>query len=188
MRTSLLLLILTSAAPVFGQPLVLQFDPVKTRVDYTLGDVLHTVHGTFHLKSGEIRVDPLSNAASGALVVDARSGESGSNGRDSRMHKNILESEKYPEISFVPDRVIGTVDSHGASDVQLHGVFTIHGAPHEMTVPVHAQFAEEHVDATAKFPVPYVKWGMKNPSTFVLRVSDTVQIDIHLNGRMVPPS
>jgi hypothetical protein len=29
-----------------------------------------------------------------------------------------------------------------------------------------------------KFNVPYVEWGMKNPSNFVLKVKDTVEIEI----------
>jgi hypothetical protein len=45
---------------------------------------------------------------------------------------------------------------------------------------VHVEAAAGRYAATAHFTVPYVKWGMKNPSTFVLRVSDKVQIDVRL--------
>src|ERR1700681_1422369 len=47
------------------------FDPARTTVDFTLGDVLHTVHGTFRLKSGVIHFDPDGGKASGSVVVDA---------------------------------------------------------------------------------------------------------------------
>jgi hypothetical protein len=39
--------------------------------------------------------------------------------------------------------------------------------------------------ATAKFPVPYVKWGMKNPSLLFLRVGDAVDIDFRGTGSLV---
>jgi hypothetical protein len=47
-------------------------------------------------------------------------------------------------------------------------------------VPTHVDAAGGHYTATAHFVVPYVKWGMKNPSTFVLRVSEKVDIDVRL--------
>ena len=187
MKRLLIGLILT-AAPQFGQALMLQIDPAATHIGYTLGDVLHTVRGSFRLKHGEIRIVPSTNAASGLLVVDAASGASGSTARDRRMHQNILESDRYPEITFAPDRVIGKLNTDGPCDVQLHGTFTIHGTPHELTMPVHAELGHDRVAATASFPVPYVKWGMKNPSTFILRVKDTVQIDMKISGRVVPAS
>jgi hypothetical protein len=34
-------------------------------------------------------------------------------------------------------------------------------------------------DITAHFSVPYQKWGMKNPSTFLLHVDDRVEITLH---------
>jgi hypothetical protein len=39
------------------------------------------------------------------------------------------------------------------------------------------------VNATADFEVPYVKWGMKDPSTLFLRVKNSVLINIVAVGR-----
>jgi polyisoprenoid-binding protein YceI len=158
----------------------LEFAPAQAQVSFTLGDVLHTVHGTFALKRGNLRFDPETGKASGEIVVDATSGQSGSAGRDKRMHANILESERYPEIAFHPDRIEGKVAGDGPSEVKLHGVFSIHGGDHELSVPTHVDAAGGHYTATAHFVVPYVKWGMKNPSTFVLRVSEKVDIEVRL--------
>jgi len=33
--------------------------------------------------------------------------------------------------------------------------------------------------------IPYVQWGMKNPSTFILRVSDKINLDIAASGHLV---
>ena len=45
--------------------------PESTKINWTLGDVLHTVHGTFQLKCGDIRFDTDTGKASGAVVVDS---------------------------------------------------------------------------------------------------------------------
>jgi polyisoprenoid-binding protein YceI len=153
-------------------------EPSQTKVEFTLGSLLHTVHGSFRLKHGTVTFDPQSGKASGEIVVDAASGESGSPARDKRMHGSILESAKYPEITFRPDRVDGKVAPEGRSEVQVHGMFAIHGVEHEILVPATVGAAGGHYNVTATFEVPYVKWGMKNPSTLMLRVSDKVEITI----------
>src|SRR3954462_2177418 len=82
----------------------LQVDPSRTSVNFTLGDVLHTVRGTFQLKHGALQLDSSAGKLTGEIVVDTKSGASGSGMRDRKMHREVLESEKYPEISFRPDR------------------------------------------------------------------------------------
>jgi len=165
-----------------SQELTLQFSPSTTTIKFTLGDILHTVRGSFSLKSGEVRYDPGGAAVSGSLVADATSGQSGNHIRDRRMHREILESARYPEIAFRPDRVEGKVANTGTSTVQVHGIFSIHGTDHELTTPVRVQMFADHWIADTHFTVPYVKWGIKNPSTFLLRVSESVEIDVHATG------
>ena len=188
LRVGLVVLFLSwVAAPVFAQQASLEVDPAKTTVAYTLHDVLHTVHGTFRLKRGSIGFDPAGGAASGSIAVDAASGESGNHGRDSRMHREILESQKYPEIAFVPEEVQGTLAASGDSHVDVRGMFRLHGEEHEITVPAQVHINGDELLSEMKFDIQYVKWGVKNPSTFVLRVSDTVQIEIHAVGHVMWP-
>ncbi|MGI8745584.1 MAG: YceI family protein [Bryobacteraceae bacterium] len=184
MRLRILTMVAAALAPLFGQEATLHLNPATTQVEYTLGDVLHTVHGTFKLKSGHIRFDPSTGQASGSLIVDATSGNSGSGARDRRMNDAILESAQYPEIAFTPDRVDGKLNLRGDSEVSLHGTFRIHGADHEMVLPVKAHVAQSNLSAEIQFPVPYVKCGMRNPSTLFLRVKDTVRIQIHAVGQL----
>ena len=104
------LVFLSIAMAAAAQDLALQLDPQRTTINFTLGDVLHTVRGTFQLKRGELRLDPASGKISGEIVVD-----------------------------------------------------TLH------------------------FAVPYEKWGMKNPSTLFLRVSESVDIDLTVAGSVTRP-
>ena len=175
--------VLLAAGTVPGQETALRLDPAQTKVEFALPSLLHNVHGTFQLKHGDLRFDPAGGLASGELVVDATSGESGNGARDKRMHNSILQSATYPEIVFRPDRVTGKVAPQGRSEVELHGMFSIHGDAHEISLPLQVEAAGGQYTATGTFKVPYVKWGMKNPSTLLLRVNDTVEITIHTVAR-----
>jgi polyisoprenoid-binding protein YceI len=178
--------LLGASAAASAQQSTLTLDPAKTTVSFTLGDVLHTVNGSFRLKRGTLQLDPRTGKLTGEIVVDAKSGDTGSKMRDGKMHREILESEQYPEITFRPDRVEGTVSSTGKSAVKVHGIFTIHGVDREIEVPAAADLAQDHWTATLHFTIPYVKWGMKNPSALFLRVDESVQIDIVAAGTLVP--
>jgi polyisoprenoid-binding protein YceI len=181
--TAILLLVgaVTLAA---AQDTAFQLDPGQTSVKFTLADVLHTVRGSFKLKRGALQFDPGSGKITGEIVVDATSGDSGNGMRDRKMHKEVLESLRYPEIAFRPDRIEGAVANQGTSSVMVHGIFSIHGADREITVPAQIDTSADHWTAIVHFTIPYQKWGMKNPSTLFLKVSDSVQIDLTAAGNI----
>ncbi len=174
--------LLAGAIPACAARYSLTLKPDDTKLAWTLGDVLHTVHGTFRLKRGAIDFDTETGAASGRVVIDVTSGNSDNEARDRRMHANVLESAKYPEAVFTPDRIEGRLAVPGASKVKLHGVFVIHGATHEITMDVEAKAADDRMNAAISFEVPYVAWGMKDPSNFLLKVNKSVQFSFEWDG------
>jgi polyisoprenoid-binding protein YceI len=163
----------------------IKFDSAKCTVQIALGALLHTVHGTFKVKDATVRLDPASGRASGQIEVDARSGETGESARDRQMHDNVLESNRFPEAVFSPDRVKGRLAPSGESQVEVHGSLRIHGKEHEMTIPVRVNTENGQVTAEAIFAVPYVAWGMKDPSNLVLRVDKSVDVEVVLIGTLV---
>jgi len=184
-RSAVLIFMIATALSGAAQQISLQLDPAKTTVRFTLDAALHTVHGTFQAKQGALQFDPASGQVSGEIVVDTKSGQTGNGMRDRKMHNEVLESERYPEITFRPARIEGSVASQGKSSVTVHGMFNIHGSEHETTVPAEVEMDVDHWTATAHFTVPYAKWGMKNPSTLFLRVSDSVEIEVLAGGSVV---
>jgi polyisoprenoid-binding protein YceI len=104
------------------------------------------------------------------------------------MHRQILEDQKYPEIIFTPQHVTGKLAAQGTSQVELQGVMTLHGQQHPIAVSMPVEIDHDQVSADARFVVPYVAWGLKNPSTFVLRVSDKVSVEVHAVGRVMQGS
>jgi polyisoprenoid-binding protein YceI len=184
----LMLALLCSAAvapPQSGPQLkTLEIDPAQSKVQFTVDSTLHTVHGNFQLKPGSIQFNPAGGPASGQLVVTAASGDSDNKSRDRRMTKEILEADKYPEIIFAPQQMKGSLAPSGPSQFQLEGVLTLHGQPHPMTLNVKAEVQGHSLSADTSFDIPYIQWGLKNPSTFILRVNDKVQIHIHAVGQL----
>ena len=142
------------------------------------------MHGSFRLKNGSLHFDPSTGAVDGALVVDATSGDSGNHSRDKKMNREVLESAKYPEIAFLPQKFTGHVNAQGASQVAVSGIFRIHGADHPVTLIMPVRITGNELTATTHFEIPYEQWGMKNPSTFVLRVSNKVVIDLTAVGQV----
>jgi polyisoprenoid-binding protein YceI len=167
---------------------VFELDASESHAAFTLPDVLHTVHGSFKVKRGSIQFDPSTGSALGEIVVDATSGDSGSGARDKRMHQHILESQKFPEITFVPSHLRGTVNASGESKVEIDGRFTIHGASHPLTASAVVHVSGERLEAKVRFVVPYVSWGMKNPSTLFLRCGESVDIDVEAAAHITWPS
>ena len=171
-----------SAPQTAESQLVLNLDPAQSGVHWTLGSSLHSVHGTFSFKKGTLQIDLASGKVSGEIIADATSGNSGNDSRDKKMHKDVLESAWFGEVIFRPDSFSGKLASQGESTVEVHGIFMLHGSEHELTVPVKVTLAEDHWAGSASFSVPFIDWGLKNPSTWLLKVEHVVKVELELKG------
>ena len=76
----------------------------------------------------------------------------------------------------------GAVAADGDSTIQVTGTFTLHGTPHDLTVPIQIHIDGATCKTKAHIIVPYVKWGLKGPSVFVLKVAKEVDIDLTFVG------
>lgn len=171
-------------APATAQQVELRFDPAHTTIDFTLDATMHTVHGSFQLVSGMVRYDPATGEASGTVVVDARSGDSGNEKRDRDMHDKVLESDAHPTIVFMPERVVGELPQAGRADITVVGSFLIGGSPHTVEIPFAVTVAGNALELQGRFEVPYVEWGLKDPSKFLLRVAKEVAVVIAARAEM----
>lgn len=163
----------------------LELNPSKTLIEFHLAGSLHTTHGLFKLVSGRISADFATGEARGAIIVDARSGDSGIESRDNRMKDSVLEVQKYPEIIFVPQHVIGHLEKNDQFHARLQGVLSLHGAGHPLVMDVQGLIVGDSLVAKSHFSVPYVEWGMEDPSVLFLKVAKQVDIDIATAGNIV---
>jgi polyisoprenoid-binding protein YceI len=163
----------------------LELDPSKTLIEFRLPGTLHTTHGTFKLERGTIIGDPATGKAGGSIVVDARSGNTGIGARDNDMRDNVLEAQRYPEITFGPQHFTLELRSGGQFQTTIQGVLTLHGGRHDVAVTAQGQLVGDNLTATAHFSVPYVDWGLEDPSVLFLTVAKQVDIDIATTGHVV---
>jgi polyisoprenoid-binding protein YceI len=157
-------------------------NPDAGDVKMTLKTTHEMVNGTFHIQSGSIEFDRGTQKMSGSVVVLAGSGKTGNDSRDKKMYKDILKVEQYATVSFEPKTYTGAIASSGDSAIQVTGIFTLLGTPHEITIPILIHLDGAGASAKAHFVVPYVQWGLKNPSFLIWRAENDVAIDLNLVG------
>ena len=170
------------AAQTTVKEIALSVEPSRSQVHWSVESTLHAVHGTFAVKSGAFQLDPSTGKSSGEIIVSAESGESGNSSRDEKMHNDVLEVGTYPDVIFRPTQLDGKFSTSGGSDITVHGAFVLHGGSHDIAVPVHAEFYGSSWKGSGKFEVPYIQWGLKNPSNFLLKVQPLVEVDLDLAG------
>jgi hypothetical protein len=121
---------------------------------------------------------------SGSVVVLAGSGKTGNDSRDKKMNKDILKVDEYTTVSFAPKIYTGTIAPSGDSTIQVSGVFTLLGNPHDITIPMQIHMDGSKATARAHFVIPYVQWGLKNPSFMFWKAENDVAIDLNLVGQV----
>ena len=159
-------------------------NPDASEVKMTLKTTHEVVHGTFHIQSGSLSFDPSSAKMSGSVVVLADSGKTGNGSRDKKMNKEVLEVERHATVSFEPGSYAGAIANSGDSNIQVTGIFTLLGTPHEITVPILVHLAGSTATAKAHFVVPYIQWGLKDPSFLFWKADKDVAIDLLLTGQL----
>ena len=159
-------------------------NPDASEVKITLKTTHEVVNGAFHIQSGSIEFDRSTPKMQGSVVVLAGSGKTGNDSRDKKMNKEILKVEQYATVSFEPKTYTGALTPSGDSNLQVTGIFTLLGAPHKITIPILVHLEGTTATARAHFVVPYVQWGLKNPSFLVWKADDDVAIDLSLAGRL----
>lgn len=171
---------------VGASPFVLELSPDRTSLTFTVKATGHAIEGLLALDSGEIRFDPDTGAASGQVTINLRRTGTGNRLRDREMHASVLETERYPVATFRPSRVVGALAPWGPSVLALEGLLGLHGSEHPVTLPVKASLTGEVVSAETAFEVPYVAWGLRNPSLLFLRVAPVVEVSLRTEARLRP--
>jgi polyisoprenoid-binding protein YceI len=159
-------------------------NPDASEVKMTLKTTREVVNGTFHIQSGSLEFERSAAKMSGSVVVLAGSGKTGNGSRDKKMNKVILEVEQHATVSFEPKSYAGAIAPSGDSTIQVTGILTLLGTPHEITIPILVHLEGTTATAKAHFVVPYIQWGLKDPSFLFWKADKDVTIDLFLTGQL----
>ena len=177
-------LALIFAPAALAQHQTFAVNPDASDVKMKLNTTHEVVNGTFHIQSGSIEFDRSNSKMSGSVAVLAGSGKTGNDSRDKKMNKDILKVDQYTTVSFVPKTYTGTIAPSGDSTIQVSGVFTLLGNPHDLTIPMQIHMDGSKATARAQFVIPYVQWGLKNPSFMFWKAENDVAMDLNLVGQV----
>jgi polyisoprenoid-binding protein YceI len=170
--------IMAAAAPSFTEEIRVELDPAATSITFELGATLHTVHGTAELQRGRFVVDTETGETSGEAVVAAASADTGNNKRDRKMHSKVLLSRDHPSITVRAEKLEEDLSLDGESEVTLVGTMELLGATHPIRIPMTVSIDGASAVVEATWSIPYVDWGLEDPSTFVLRVDKEVAVTV----------
>lgn len=177
-------LVVIVAPSALAQHQTFAVNPDASEVNMTLNTTHEVVHGTFHIQFGSVEFDRSSSKMSGSVTVLAGSGKTGNGSRDKKMYKDILKVDQYTTVSFAPKNYTGTIAPSGDSIIQVSGVFMLLGNPHDLTIPMQIHMEGSKVTVRAQFTVPYVQWGLKNPSFLFWKAENEVAIALNLVGQI----
>lgn len=184
-RTAAILLMAALAAvSVQAEQHVLALDPQASKVSFSLKATGHMVEGGLALKSGRITFDPATGAASGEIAIDLASAQTGNKTRDQKMHDEVFETKKHPLAVFRAEKIRGTVPTSGTGQVTLDGTLSLHGSDHKVSLPAKLDVQNGRVKAATQFEIPYVEWGLNDPSVAMLRVAKVVTVKVRAEGTL----
>jgi polyisoprenoid-binding protein YceI len=169
------------------KPFHLHLDPAQTEVHFTLKDTIHTVHGTFRMSAGDIDFNPQSGEATGKIEVDTGSGASGNDTRDGKMKREYLEVPSFPVATYEVDHVNGYDPQKPIQKITVNGTMTLHGAKHALVMEFALSRDGQATVAVTHFMIPYVAWGIKDPSNAFIHVEKEVLIEVSARGSLSEP-
>jgi len=164
-------------------------DAAASQVTFELGAVFHTVHGHSQVEKSILSYEPHDGTLTGTITVAAAGLTTDNTRRDRKMHEQVLKSAAHPSIVMTLRRADGTLDPENGGYLQIEADLVLLGQPHPISFPVEIRVTDpEHgtVRAEGSFSVPYVAWGLTDPSAVFLRVDKEVRVTFSAAGTLTP--
>jgi hypothetical protein len=185
-----------------GPPSAVKLDLIEgTKARYKVAEQLVGVSfgsdavGTTEAITGTIvlGIDSAINPSQSKLTVDLKSLKSDQSFRDGYLQRNTLQTDKFPELVFVPKKQVGLPSPLLAAarpivvGFQMIGDTTLHGVTSETTWNVVATVTTDTVAGRATTTFPFATFGLAKPTVpFVLSVDDKIVLEVEFRAKRTP--
>ena len=140
--------------------------------------------------TGVIATDAKGNIIPGEskFTVDVTTLKSDRDRRDGFVQKRVLETDKYPTVTFVPTAVRGVslpLPKSGTKALEVDGNLTVRDQTHPVTWKVTARFDASGVSGSAATAFTFASFAIDQPRVpVVLSVGDTIKLEMDFS--MIP--
>ncbi len=182
----------TAAGPeTGGSAIVYSLVPAQSSADYRVQEQLANINfptqaiGKTSAVSGNLAIQPDGTIVQGQskFVVDVSSIQSDKSMRDRFVAGNVLQTDQYPQVVFVPTSVSGlsgALPQSGNVTFQLTGNLTIRDVTKPVTWQVNATVQGNQVTGQATTSFKFEDFNLSQPRVpVVLSVQDNITLEMN---------
>jgi len=92
----------------------------------------------------------------------------------------------FPVATYEVEHVNGYDAQKSIQKITVNGTMTLHGTKHALVLEFALSRDGQATVAVTHFLIPYVAWGIKDPSNAFIHVEKEVLIEITARGSMAP--
>lgn len=99
----------------------------------------------------------------------------------------VLESDKYPEITFRSTGVTGKLRPDGSFEARIQGDITLHGVTRRITIPTRVRLEGSDLRAEGEFTIDRSDFNVKATSAFhgTVRIRNKLQFTFDMVARRI---
>ena len=140
-----------------------------------------------------LAADGTVNPAQSRITVDLKTLRSDQSLRDGYIQKNVLQTDQFPMLEFVPKRVVGLPNPFpnaarpAGMGIQLVGDMALHGVTNEVTWKVMATVTGDTIAGNATTTIPFESFKMTKPKVaLLLSTEDTIKLEVEFRCKRTP--
>jgi polyisoprenoid-binding protein YceI len=165
--------LLVAAAGLFAQTKSVDVIKDESSITYRLSHPMHHIEATSKDGWFRVEIDPAKKEIkSVSAQVDVMTFDGGNSNRDSHAME-VIESIKYPDVTFSSIAV-----THSADSILVTGKLTFHGVTQEVLMKGVAKWGDHKLDVDGGFDLSLTAFKIERPALLMVPVDDALKFSL----------